>query len=467
VAGRTSVGTERFEKALGALGEALREKCPTSARLYERARKTLAAGVTHDSRFVRPFPVYFKSGRQARKTDADGNEYIDYWVGHGSLILGHGRPEVVAAVREQLERGTHLGGCHELEVEWGERALALLPAAERIRFAMSGTEAVLMALRLARAHTGRELVVKFHGHFHGWSDYALVGADVPFDVPTSRGAVSGALKSVVSLPANDLDGLRRLFEERGGEIAAVILEPTGGQGGAVPTSDEFLSGLRAMTREFGATLIFDEVITGFRVAPGGAQAHFGIEPDLTCLAKILAGGFPGGAVAGRAEILDRLDYSGDAKRDRRERVSFQGTHNGSPISAAAGIETLKLVAGGRPGRKATEYAAALRAELNALFAREGLPWCAYGRFSIFHLLLAEDEKTAAACRREPLALPAETLRKSPPLAKLRKPALWLEGVDLPPGRQAWTTAEHGEKERGETVRAFAGAIRRLRKLGAI
>src|SRR6266478_144807 len=247
---------------------------PKSAALAERARKVIPGGITHDGRHLSPFPVYIDRALGSRKWDVDGHEYIDYWMGHGALFLGHCHPAVVKAVQEQVARGTHLGASHEPEVRWAELVNALVPCAELTRFTMSGTEATHLAMRVARAATGRTKILKLTGHFHGWHDGAVVAVNPPYEVPMSAGIPGSILDQVVICPPNDIKSVEVALQR--GDIAAVILEPAGGQSGTTPTIPGYLQELRALTTRYDVVLIFDEVITGFRYAPGGAQQYFGV-----------------------------------------------------------------------------------------------------------------------------------------------------------------------------------------------
>ncbi|MGH7364709.1 MAG: aminotransferase class III-fold pyridoxal phosphate-dependent enzyme, partial [Candidatus Methylomirabilales bacterium] len=237
----------------GAIEQAYRKQFATSATLFEKARRLIPGGITHDIRHTLPFPPYIERGRGARKWSVEGHELIDYWMGHGALFLGHLHPAVVAAVKAQMERGTHLGGCHPLEVRWAELVTQLVPSAERVRFTQSGTEATQLALRLARAATGKEKVVKFEGHFHGWHDYAAAGVKPPYREPVSRGVPAQALGQMILCPPNDLEAVRHLLEARG-DVAAVLLEAGGGSSGTIPTDPAFLKGLRALTAARGVLL---------------------------------------------------------------------------------------------------------------------------------------------------------------------------------------------------------------------
>ena len=278
-------------KASSTVVETYRAMHPKSAALYDRARAIIPGGVTHDGRHMKPFPVYVERALGSHKWDVDGHEYVDYWMGHGALFLGHCHPKVVKAIQEQAAKGTHFGASHELEVRWAELITKLIPSAEMVRFAMSGTEATHLALRIARAFTGRNKVVKFQGHFHGWHDGVVAAVNPPYDVPMSAGVPESVLDQLLVCPPNDIKSVDTMLER--GDVAAVILEPAGGQSGTTPTIPGYLQELRSLTTRHKVVLIFDEVITGFRYAPGGAQAYFGVTPDMTTLAKIVAGGLPG------------------------------------------------------------------------------------------------------------------------------------------------------------------------------
>jgi glutamate-1-semialdehyde 2,1-aminomutase len=356
---------------------------PKSLALYERARGVIPGGITHDGRHLSPFPVYVDHARGALKWDVDGNEYVDYWMGHGALFLGHCHPAVVRAIQEQAARGTHLGACHELEVRWAELITKLIPSAEMVRFTMSGTEATHLGLRIARAYTGRPKVVKFQGHFHGWHDGVVAAVNPPYEVPMSAGVPSGILDQLLLCPPNDIKAVETLVER--GDVAAVILEPAGGQSGTTPTVPGYLQDLRALCTRHGVVLIFDEVITGFRYAPGGAQAYFGVTPDMTTLAKIVAGGLPGAAVVGKKPIMSMMAHRGDPAWDRSERVAQNGTFNSNPVCAAAAIATLELVADGSLHARANKLGDELRARLGEAMKRTGVPGTCFGEASIFHV----------------------------------------------------------------------------------
>ncbi len=362
---------------------AYRERTPGSARLAERARGLFPSGITHDGRHLAPYGVSIERADGAYKWDVDGHRYIDYYGGHGALLLGHNHPKVAAATAEALGQGTHFGASHPLEVRWAEAIRQLVPSAERIRFTSSGTEATLMAVRLARASTGKSKIVRFRTHFHGWHDHMTAGFTGHFDGSPTPGVLAEVARNVVLLDPNDEGGLRDMLAADD-DIAAAIIEPTGGSFGMTPLRPGFLAALRELTAARAVLLIFDEVVTGFRVAPGGAQAHFEITPDLTALAKIAAGGLPGGAVVGRADVLDRLDFAAAAAQGF-EKIQHPGTFNANPVSAAAGIAALEVIATTDACARANAAGQALRQGLNQVLEAEDVPWAAYGSFSGVHL----------------------------------------------------------------------------------
>ena len=310
----------------------------TSRLLYERARLVTPGGVNspvRSMRQVRPYPLFAERGDGGYIYDADGNRYVDLLCSWGPLILGHGHPAVVEAIREQAGRALTFGLASRLEVELAELIAAALPAVDEVRFVSSGTEATMSAIRLARAFTGRDAIVKFAGCYHGHVDALLAraGSGAALSaLPVSPGVPDKVAMDTIVLPYNDLAAVRQAFAARGESIAAVIVEPIAANMGVVPPVDGFLAGLRELTRRHGALLIFDEVITGFRVGFSGAQGLFGIDPDLTCLGKAIGGGLPVGAYGGRREIMERVAPQGD--------VYQAGTLSGSPLAMAAGLAQL-------------------------------------------------------------------------------------------------------------------------------
>jgi len=342
------------------------EEHSLSQKWHERACKSIPDGVTHDLRNLKPFPIYVSRARGSKKWDLNGNEYIDYWLGHGSLILGHLHPAMVKAVQEQILKGTHYGACSELEVLWAEKIIEMVPSAEKVRFLSSGTEATMMAISLARAFTSKNKFIKFEGHFHGWHDQVsigVIGVIPPFDVPTSPGIPAEIIQNTLLVPPDDLDVLESTLKKNN-DIAGVIMEATGGSSGTFPMFGKELKRIRKLTEEHGVVLIFDEIITGFRISPGGAQKYFDVIPDLTCLGKILCGGLPGAAVAGKKEIMEFLETKGDPTWDRYRKIRHFGTQNASPLSAAAGLATLEIISQGEVIPKINALAQKLREKLN-------------------------------------------------------------------------------------------------------
>lgn len=430
-------------------------KTPGSARLYARAVDVLPGGVVHDTRYLQPHPIYIERAAGSRKWDVDGREYVDYLGGHGALILGHNPPEVMEAVREQLARGTHYGAPHELEVQWAEQIKSMVPCAERVRFTGSGTESTLLAIRLARAFTGKKKIVRFAGHFHGWHDQVAFGVSSHFDGEVPAGILPEVARNALICPANDPAALSALLDAND-DVAAVILEPTGATFGLVPLVEGYLAQVRQLTKSRGVLLIMDEVITGFRVAPGGAQQYYGVTPDLATFAKIVAGGFPGGAVAGRGDILDMIAMRGDRQWNLERRVPHQGTFNANPVTAAAGLATLKLVATTDAIARANRAAEQLRNRLNEVIRQAGAPWLAYGQFSGFHLFLNPAGRSCTVADIEAGRVPSAELKgnASPAMLHALRCGLILGGADVFPWPGGCVSAVHDERDIETTAAAL-------------
>ncbi|MBS1826809.1 MAG: aminotransferase class III-fold pyridoxal phosphate-dependent enzyme [Acidobacteria bacterium] len=419
-------------------------RTPGSLRLHSKASSLFPNGVTHVGRYLEPYPIYVTQASGARKRDVDGNEYVDYFGGHGALILGHNHPAVIDAVSAQLSLGVHYGASHELEIQWADLIREMVPSAERVRFTVTGTEASMLGIRLARAFQKKAKIIRFAGHFHGWHDH------VCFSAGGADGVVDGLVDDVILLPPNDIDGVKHVLAERD-DVAAVILEPTGASFGMIPTGGAFLHDLRAATAARKVLLIFDEVISGFRCSSGGAQKHFGVPPDLTVLAKILAGGFPGAAIVGRADILAPLDYTATGP----PRVMHQGTYNAEPVSAAAGIATLQQVRDTNALAHANHAAAMIREGCNEAIRRKGVSWVVHGCFSEFHI--------------HPVGTAPPVQKGTVPLSLVHKIRLGMlcHGVDLNgwPGGLCSSVHTDGDVER--TVDAFRRTLDWLGEDGAL
>lgn len=343
-----------------------------SEKIFERAKKVMPGGVNSPVRAfgaVGGTPPVMKWGCGSKIYDEDGREYIDLVMSWGPLILGHGRREVIERVTETIRNGTSFGAPTLLEVLLAEEIVKLVPSIEVVRMVNSGTEAVMSAIRLARAFTGRKYVVKFEGCYHGHSDSMLVSAGsgaLTFGTPSSPGVPEEIAGLTIVLPYNNLEMVEETFSKKGEEIACVIVEPVAGNMGVVPPEEGFLEGLREVTRRYGSLLIFDEVITGFRLSLGGAQEVFGVMPDITCLGKIIGGGFPVGAYGGRREIMEKVAPSGP--------VYQAGTLSGNPVAMAAGLATLKVLKREKPYRKLDSTAKRLSEGMEDIFFRHGIPF---------------------------------------------------------------------------------------------
>jgi len=338
-----------------------------SQKLYERARRVLPAGASYFLRFYEPYPFYTEHARGSKLYDVDGNEYIDFWMGHYALILGHSPPKVMREVKRQLNKGTHYGTAHELEIALAEQVTKMVPSARMVRFANSGTEAAMYATRLARTVTQRDRIGKFEGGWHGGYDALHIAVKQPFDVPESKGITQGTLKDTVVLPFNNTEGVKKVLKRE--KLAAVFVEPLLGAGGCVPAHIDFLKELRGLCTENETLLVFDEIVTGFRLAPGGAQQFFGVKPDITILGKILGGGFPVGAITASDEIMGHMNplvY-------KRPKFSFHGgTFCANPVTMTAGLATLKLLQDGALINQLNRRGDSVRRQLKDIFERKKL-----------------------------------------------------------------------------------------------
>jgi glutamate-1-semialdehyde 2,1-aminomutase len=441
-------------EALGTVSrsaEAFEQAFEGQRALFERAQRVLPGGAVHDSQALAPFQVLFERAMGAHKWAHGGRRLVDYWMGHGALLFGHGFAPVVEAVAAQLRQGTHLGAPSEMVVRWAELVCELIPSVEQVRFTSSGTEATLLAIRVARAFTGRQRILRFGGHFHGWHDEALAYVVDPKSGGLNLGAVG---KVAIADPTDATSAVEFLSEE---PVAAVILEPGGGSSGELPLDRAFLAELREGTRKHETLLIFDEVVSGFRYAPGGVQAMTGVVPDVTVLGKILSGGLPGAAIAASKAIMSVFG-AGTRLGDRHARVLHTGTFNANPLAAAAGVATLERVGDGVAQAAARLAATRICEGVNERALAVGVDVRLYtNRTSIFHIAIggrdAKEEKEKA-----PMALHRAHPKR---YAALRR-ALLVEGVDSHPAH-GWVSAVHDDEAISETVGAFDRAFERLTK----
>jgi glutamate-1-semialdehyde 2,1-aminomutase len=463
VAGRKRGGDMSVTKSM-TLEEEYAAARPRSRALYERARANMPSGAAHDGRVFSPFPFYVDHADGARKWDVDGHEYIDCWSAHGALMLGHNHPAIVKAITTQAQRGLHYSACCELEVRWAELIRECVPNAERVRFTMTGTETTALAIRVARAFTGRTKIIKFQGHFHGIHDSAVAAVKDPFELPMSAGVPAETLGTVLVARHNRIDEVRALMDQH--PVAAVILEPAAGRGMTAPTDPAFLRALRELTRERGAVLIFDEVVTGFRLAPGGAQEYFGVTADLTCLAKAVSGGLPGAALVGRADLMDTIAFTGDPKRDRARRVADQGTYSGTPLIAAAGVAALEILKTGEVQKHVNRLGERLREALGQVLARRGVHGCVYGIGSMSRMFLGADRKELGIDTYQ--LDDARLDRGMGPLGAKLHLAMLLNGVDY--NRGSGTTLLNFAMTDADVdliTEAFDRSLARLREDGAV
>ncbi len=435
---------------------------PKSTELYSRALKSLAGGIGHDLRRGHPLPLYISRASGSRKWSEDSQEYVDYGMGNAALLLGHAPKEVCSAIQNALNLGFHFGNDHPMQIEWAELIQKLVPCAERVRFVNSGSEGSMLALRVARAFTGKTKVLRFEGHFSGWHDGVGKGAMIPFDKPTSAGIPVSTLDTIKVIPAN-LEKVAHALEVDQ-DIAAVMLEPSGASWGTEPLTVDFNKSLRKLTKEFGVLLIFDEVITGFRYAPGGYQEYSGVIPDMSFHGKIVAGGMSGGVVTGRANIMQVFDYTGNSQQDRYEKVNHLGTFNANPVSAAAGIATLKQVATGLPHTKANQMAEQLRVGMNEIIREEKVAGYVYGDVSIFHVYLEAFPGSGVTDQDQLLTRDVNILKGIPAsVVTAFQKNLLDKGVDLVSYTGGVTSSAHSKEDIEFTLGAFGEVIKYLVK----
>ncbi len=361
------------------------KRTPMSRAMFERAKRVEPAGISYKNRDFEPYPFFVKEAKGAKLTDVDGNTYTDYWCTHFAMILGHAHPIVMQAIKTQVERGWHFGLAHEFEVTLSETITKNVPSAELVRYTSSGSEANFFAIRLARTFTKRDKIAKLEGCWHGAYDPLHLGVRPPLDKPLSGGITKASQQDTILAPYNDLEGfLKRIAREK---LACVILEPVLGAGGMIPAEKAFLEGLRAYCDDTGALMIFDEVITGFRLGLAGAQGCFGVKPDITVMGKIIGGGLPIGALCGRRDIMERMDHT---KYTGSDYAYHGGTFAGNAITLAAGLATINVLQHSPVYEHVNRLGQETRHTLNRIFEQNAFPAHATGIGSLFAIHLTRE-----------------------------------------------------------------------------
>ena len=454
---------ERIEELLNAYRDQIRARSPRSLQIWQENRSVMPAGVGSLFRLADPFPMVVKRAKGARLWDADGNQYLDFMLGFSVLILGNAPGEVEAAIREILPGGIHYGQCHEHEYAFAKLFCDMIPGVDKVTFCNSGTEATMYAMRLARATIGRPLVAKFEGGYHGTHDLLAVSfgrphltsssfgpVEDPTAIPESPGLAEGAWKDTIVLPYNHPAAFEKILRYAD-RLAAVIIEPVQGAAGTIPAHKDFLTELRRITRQIGAFLIFDEVITGFRLAPGGAQEFYGVIPDVSTYGKIAGGGLPFGAVGGTAEAMRLMEYDLEPGRA----ILMAGTFNGNPMVTAAGTAVLR-----RLSREPQLYAQInamgdrFRTEINRFAQAEDFPVTATGVGSMFWMHTSRG--------------PVDSVRDARQGHRYAGPGLRLlyrmNGLHIPPNHGFISTA-HTDEDITQLIEIHKAAMVELRAQG--
>jgi glutamate-1-semialdehyde 2,1-aminomutase len=423
--------------------DAYRARTRASQTLYQRASRVLPGGDTRSGTFYLPYPLFLTRGLGSRVWDADGHEYLDFLGNFTSLIHGHAHPRIVAAIADQAAQGTVHGSAGELQVRLAELLAERMPSLERIRFCNSGTEATLCALRAAKDFTGRPMILKMEGGYHGSHDQVSVGMAPPFEARAELGLSPGAVAEVLLGSFNDLDGCAGLIRKHQDRLAAVIVEPLMGAAGCIPAEPAFLEGLRAVTEECGVLLIFDEIIT-FRLACGGGQERYGVRPDLTCLGKLIGGGLPVGAFGGRADIMATYDPT------RPNTIGHSGTYNGNAATMAAGIAALELLTRDQIDRL-NEMGDSLRSKLQTMADRLELEAIVSGMGSLLHVHFMAP----------PLENARDASRTDRRLIRLLHLALLNRGIFAASRQMYVLSTAMGNPELGKFVQAFEDSLARI------
>jgi glutamate-1-semialdehyde 2,1-aminomutase len=423
-----------------------------SQALFERAKNILPGGVNSPVRAFEPYPFFVEYAQGAKMYDADGKAYVDYCMAYGALLFGHAYPEIMEAVKNQLAKGSLYGAPTEREVEFAELIQKASPCMEMLRLVSSGTEATMHAVRTARGYTGRKKIVKFEGCFHGAHDNVLVKAGsgaTTFGTPTSLGIPQDTTKNTIVLPYNDVEAIEATFKREGNEIAALIIEPVMGNAGLILPKGNYLNSVRKFTSDYGIVLIFDEIITGFRLAFGGAQEYFNVKPDMATLGKVLGGGFPLAAFGGKKEIMQNVSPVG--------KVYQAGTFSGNPVSATAGFTSLKILSKKKSEiyPKLERNCQELKKALIDLSAGHKLAAQVYSIASMFQIFFSKEPVTDYVSAKK-----SDTQTFTTYFQELLR-----QGVFIPPAQfeTCFVSAAHSQEEIKHTINAFDIALKAASK----
>ncbi len=423
-----------------------------SEKLFELASKYMPGGVSSPVRAFKPYPFFTASAKGSRIYDVDGREYIDYCLAYGPLVLGHGNGEVKDTVKEQLEKGWLYGTPHENEIELAKKIINNYRTVEMVRFVNTGSEATMAGIRLARGFTERDKIVKIGGGFHGAHDSVLVKAGsgaTTFGIPDSKGVPRDSVINTLQVPFNDAEALTDMLEHNSGEVAAVIIEPVMGNVGPIPPQDNYLSEVRKITREKDVLLILDEVITGFRLALGGAQEFYGVDADLTTLGKIVGGGFPIGVFGGKREIMELVAPSG---------VVYQaGTFSGNPVSVTAGLKTVEIIEREGVPQRINELGERMDTALREILADSGVEGCVSGVGSMF--------KVFFSAGGEKMRNYADALRSDKNKYLMFFHSMLSSGIFLPPSQfeTNFISFAHTDADIERTIEAYKENLRKAQK----
>jgi len=430
----------------------------TSKELWEKARKVIPGGISANAKFVPPYPIFMNKASGSKIIDVDGNEYVDYVMGYGPLLLGHAHPEIVKAVNQLLEEhgAWHFGTPTPMELKLAEKLCKVVPCAQMVRFTNSGNEATMLAARLARAYTKRPKIGRFEGHYHGWNDFASISFNPPLDkvgpeykpnlVPQSAGLTSGVEEETVVLQFNDVNALEKQVKEHKDDLAGIIIEPV--SKACFEAEPEFMNSLRELTKRYGIVLIFDEVITGMRLGLTGAQGYYNVKPDLVAMGKVISGGFPMGAVAGTENIMK---LASPLETDER-RIFHSGTYNGHPAAMVAGLKTIEILETTDAYQKANWAAETLRNGLKKITEDAHVDVQILGVASTFHILFTREKITR---HRDVMKSDLERL-----LAY--DYGMWARGFFLMPRHACYTSAVHTKQDVEATLTAANETIKDLR-----